>query len=210
MTYRTFVLFSVCWLLFCSVFLDFPLLALPLGGAWIAFICTWQAIIDFGFSGLLCKVFQYREIHKPEGLYLRRWYLSPRVRWLPFQIFLHNIRLDDSRDFHDHPWPFISIILRGSYREFIRCPSCVLNGWYLHTEQRIARAGSVLVNTAEHTHRVEIIKPVWSLVIARRPRRVWGFWTDSVDQNGLPISKWTDWRTFLGCKGAEDWPEDRV
>lgn len=183
------------------------------------FFLLWVASIYHGsLERFLCAIFKTREIHKPEGLYLRRFYLSPRVRWLPFQIFLHNIRLDDSRDMHDHPWSFVTIILRGGYREIVRCdcPNTIHDApayWPAegpHKYMRTTHPGSVLLNRAEHTHRVEIIRPVWSLVIASRPRRHWGFWEDGVDHRGDPVSTWTPADEFLNDPTVYDWPEDRL
>ncbi len=176
---------------------------------------TWLTLTWWfgGFENLLRAVFKTREIHKPEGLYLRRFYLSPRVRWLPFQIFLHHILLDDDRHLHDHPWDFVSVILRGGYREDYVCRGTSLPTCTEHCKERLMRnamAGSILVNRAEHTHRVEIIKPVWSLVIARRPRRKWGFWTDGKDQNGAPVAVWTPADKFLKDPHVYDHAEDRL
>ena len=45
-----------------------------------------------------------------EMLYLRRWYLF-RCRW--FSVRLHHIVLPDvDRWPHDHPWPFVAIVLQ--------------------------------------------------------------------------------------------------
>lgn len=156
-----------------------------------------------GWEPLLCWLFRHREIHKKEGLYLRRFYLSPRTRWLPFQVFLHHILLDDDdRALHDHPWAFVSIILSGCYREFV---SACAPRWVPYAKLR--PAGSILFNKAEHTHRAEIVRPVWSLVIATRAKRIWGFHE--------PIANsirhvWVDWRMYLNEFGTKDWPEDVI
>lgn len=48
-----------------------------------------------------------------ESLYLRRWYI---VNFWFFRIFVHKIaRSDDDPDPHDHPWSFLSIILKNGY-----------------------------------------------------------------------------------------------
>lgn len=50
-----------------------------------------------------------------ESLYLRRYYI---VKSKYFNIFLHNIqRSDDDPDPHDHPWSFLSLILKGGYTD---------------------------------------------------------------------------------------------
>lgn len=114
----------------------------------------------------------------PGELYIRRFYLTP-VTWKR-KIFLHRIcRSDRDRDAHDHQWNFWSLILRGKYIEHvfhanactcgdIKCPR--------RYEQRHAPVGTLLRNKAEHTHWVEIVKPVWSLVAIGLKRRPWGFW----------------------------------
>jgi hypothetical protein len=49
--------------------------------------------------------------------YIRRWWVVPRNRI--YNIYLHNFkRDDDDRAYHDHPWNFCSIILRGAYFEW--------------------------------------------------------------------------------------------
>lgn len=50
-----------------------------------------------------------------QSLYLRRFYVWEK-RWCPFRIFIHKIaRSDDDPDPHDHPWNFLSLILKGGY-----------------------------------------------------------------------------------------------
>ena len=50
--------------------------------------------------------------------YLTRYYLFLKDRkWFPFNMFLHNFHKGDPDDLHDHPWPYLTIILRGGYWE---------------------------------------------------------------------------------------------
>lgn len=94
----------------------------------------------------------------------------------------------------------MSIIFRGAYREFVRgIAGPFIRVWI-----------SIRFYRAEHTHRVEIIRPVWSLVIARRPRRAWGFWTKERAENGVLVDKWTPADVFLNDPTVYDWPEDRL
>jgi hypothetical protein len=73
--------------------------------------------------------------------YLYRWYLIPRNR--RFNIYLHKfLRDDDDRALHDHPWWFVSLILKGGYFERVR-----------HTVLRRDRF-SVAFRPATHRHRV--------------------------------------------------------
>lgn len=101
--------------------------------------------------------------------YLRRWFLIPRNPYL--NIYLHNFQAsDDDRALHDHPWWFVSILLRGTYVE--------------HTEGfRLSRvAPSIAFRPAAWRHRVELasrdgrLRPAWTILITGRRTRMWGFW----------------------------------
>jgi len=51
--------------------------------------------------------------------YLERYYLFLKDRErFPFNVFLHKFLKSDPDDVHDHPWPFLTIILRGGYYEW--------------------------------------------------------------------------------------------
>lgn len=132
--------------------------------------------------------------------YLIRYHLFG-CRW--FKVRLHHILLSDPDCLHDHPWDFISIILKGGYREHYSYSqwcrkNCVeeskdtssssdkvYGNWF--------NAGSVLYRRAEYRHSLElkrISRPIlggychkietqscWTLVIMFRRKREWGFWT---------------------------------
>lgn len=95
-------------------------------------------------------------------------------------IYLHNMkRSDHDRALHDHPWPFVSIVLRGGYRE---CHDQSVSGeqeWLYHPP------GSVLVRAAQWRHRFVLNRneentafvQAWTLVIVGRRSRRWGFFT---------------------------------
>ncbi len=84
-----------------------------------------------------------------------------------FAIKIHNILLSDYDCQHDHPWSFVTIILKGGYVE--------------HTQNgsKVYGAGSILFRPSEFLHRLEIHQPVWSLVITFKKVREWGFKTPS-------------------------------
>jgi hypothetical protein len=114
-----------------------------------------------------------------------------KCRW--FQINIHKILISDYDCLHDHPWSFISIILRGGYYErtfwrdakmgeferkwfeenskFGQVRDAVRKKWY--------RPGSILWRPAEWKHSLEIPKgkTATTLVITFKRRRKWGFWT---------------------------------
>lgn len=107
-------------------------------------------------------------------------YVVFRLPWLG--VYLHQFhRSDYDRALHDHPWPFISIMLRGGY-------------WEVHDQTpdggqvREWRApGTVLLRPAEWRHRVALdpgLRP-WTLVIIGQRQRRWGFF--------LPTG-WCWWR----------------
>ena len=94
---------------------------------------------------------------------LVRYYLV-RTPW--FAVFLyHLMRSDNSRDHHDHPWTFVSVLLTGGYWE--------------HTPagRFWRRRFSVLYRPATWLHCLELERPVWTLVIRFRVTREWGFLT---------------------------------
>lgn len=117
---------------------------------------------------------------------LLRWYLIPRNNLL--NIYLHKfLRSDDDRALHDHPWWFISWVIRGEYVEH--------NGDQPSDEVYRPR-WSIAYRPAEHAHRVELGKdrdqksaPCWTILITGPKVREWGFycprgwviWTDFVD-----------------------------
>jgi hypothetical protein len=108
------------------------------------------------------------------------------VRYILFRVpafgfYLHKLcRSDYDRALHDHPWPFVSIVLRGGYTEVHdqTTDGSIAEVWH--------GRGSVLVRAAEWRHRFVLKSaPVWTLVIVGRRQRRWGFF--------LPTG-WCWWR----------------
>jgi hypothetical protein len=103
--------------------------------------------------------------------YMIRWFVIPRNPW--FNIYLHKFcRDDDDRALHDHPWWFISIMLKGSYIEHRSGKPSL-----------IRHALSFAFRPAVAQHRIELFRddhgaiiPCWTLVITGRKKRTWGFW----------------------------------
>ncbi len=100
--------------------------------------------------------------------YMIRWFVLPRNPW--FNCYLHKfVRDDDDRALHDHPWWFVSIVLRGGYEEFD----------HINAEWgTVRRVGSIAFRPATHRHIVRLIgrKPCWTLVFTGPKSREWGFW----------------------------------
>jgi len=113
--------------------------------------------------------------------YLRRYYIF-KTKWL--KVYIHEIlRSDNDRDRHDHPWNFTSVILRNGYEEEM------LHGTFKRG------VGSVIRHKAEDSHKLTLANgnPVWTLFIAGKKRREWGFHTPE---------GWVHWKPYLDKKFA--------
>ena len=130
-------------------------------------------------------------------VYLKRWHVIPRNRF--FNVYLHQfLGSDDDRALHDHPWGFLSVVLKGGYWEHKG------DGW-----AKWRGAGSVAYRKAKTAHRVEldyeiaglneaaqpvgaVEKPAWTLIFTGPVMRSWGFhcpqgwvhWKRFIDRNG--------------------------
>lgn len=111
-------------------------------------------------------------------------------------IYLHRIHgPDPGLDLHDHPWPFVSIILRGGYDEEVEpartassradraeateawAPTLYRTGSAPRGDRRRWRAGSVHRMPLDLAHRIVSVRPgTVTLVLRGRRRRVWGFY----------------------------------
>lgn len=113
------------------------------------------------------------------GPLLTRYYL---VQTALFSIYLHHLHTsDEDRALHDHPWSFVTFLLSGGYFEHV--PSEQVMG----SKRVWRRRFSVLYRPAEWRHRLELVKPTWTLVLHWRRRRKWGF----ITMNG-----WQHWKDY--------------
>lgn len=133
---------------------------------------------------------------EPHENYMTRWRVIS-VPW--FGLYIHRLSKPDPRPtLHDHPWPFLSLVLRGGYTEDLGtraggagpsraggtdAPSPVTG-----RRQRAWRRGSIhrMRKTDAHTITRLHRSPTWTLVLVgrRHPEPSWGYW----DTNG-----WTRW-----------------
>lgn len=138
------------------------------------------------------KLFKLRKktITREDGTpYLIRTYLFKSNL---FQICIHKVLQSDPDCLHDHPWNFISIILKGGYWEGTT-PDQVLTGnelEYFKLKYKNAiyyrwfGPCRILFRKAEWKHRLKLEdtkiwggkKPATTLVIMFRRRREWGFY----------------------------------
>lgn len=123
-----------------------------------------------------------REVHHTDdSRYLLRWYLYRGAgpdgsTGAGPALYLHGFHDADVGRLHDHPWPSVSLILRGEYIEHVPADPRAPAG---PTRALHRRPGDVIVWRARAPHRVEIAAdeptPVVSLFAVGRRRR-WGFW----------------------------------
>ena len=106
-----------------------------------------------------------REDNEP---YLERYYVFLRDRtWFPFNVFIHKFLKSDPDDLHDHPWPYMTIILRGGYWEWTNNrPTPQWKG-----------AGQIRFGHSTDYHRIELEPGVecWTMFVPGPKQRDWGF-----------------------------------
>ncbi len=135
------------------------------------------------------------EIKNKKGeVYFRRYGI--KTPW--FGIYLHYIyKADEEKHMHDHPWDYVSIMLKGSYCE--QMPKTIDKPW----EFENIFPGEIHRNKAEHTHRLaklcvnnipsyEYTPPVITLFLTGRERRMWGY--------TLEDGTWVDHMTYRQMK----------
>lgn len=122
-------------------------------------------------------------------VYMRRWYLLvfPNL----FSIRVHHIKLADlDRWPHDHPWSFLSIILRGGYEEWwctpdtFRVNSCDPDSEdpiWTRFKTKWVRRFNFHRNTDLHQIRKfdRGDRGAWTLIFTGPERREWGFMTNN-------------------------------
>lgn len=133
-------------------------------------------------------------IYSADGsLYMERWSLL-ETRWLSIRV--HRIaRPDNDRHFHDHPWPWASLVLRGGYIELLPASADPCFNQALGEEYSIPKwrgTGSLVLRHATDRHRISSVLPnTYTLFIIGRKRQSWGFFT--------PEGK-VYWRDYLDAR----------
>lgn len=137
-----------------------------------------------------------RVIGDKKDPYLIRWIII-QTPW--FSLYIHKlVRSDYERALHDHPWHFVSLVLRP-YSEEIATPrtTSLLLDW--HKEKH--HIGSLLFRRADHRHRViieNLDKPGWTIVLTGPRVRKWGFWPKVLQDYDTwqEAFKWCHWKKF--------------
>ena len=105
--------------------------------------------------------------------YLIRYGLwgNPKEEHKYFANYLHEIKMSDEDYKHNHPQAWVSIILRGVYREHTLYGS------------KVWRQGSFRFRSASSWHRLEALTPsIWTFFIAFPRQHKWMFLID-----GMPV-----------------------
>jgi len=136
------------------------------------------------------------DIEEKPGCYVAKWWKNPLV-WVcqKFGIAVRIHRIvspDDTRHMHDHPWWFISIVLRGFYVERVpmfkrHLPSIARvmedDGATIRRpepyKQVIRKRGSIIFKKPSERHAISNISigGVYTLFITGPWTQKWGFYT---------------------------------
>lgn len=122
------------------------------------------------------------DLDAPGDVYLTRYFLC-KLPWLG--VYVHHIqRPDYARCEHDHPWAFLTVILRGGYTEEV--------GGVAHRR----RPGYVGYRPRHFEHRITALhgRATWSLVIRGPDHFEWGF--------RLADGQRVLWSTYVKMSGA--------
>jgi len=115
--------------------------------------------------GTLFQIRWKESLGDPNYPYLYRW----MIIFFGFSIRLHHwIKSDDRRFFHDHSCNFISIVLKGKYKNVT--PEGIFN----------IQAPSIWQSNATKRHYLDIPKEgAWTLLFCSRPIQKWGFFVNN-------------------------------
>lgn len=114
--------------------------------------------------------------------YMLRWFVIPKNRLI--NVYVHKfVRSDEDRALHDHPWWFLSLLLKGQYVEHSLLGPLTRTPWTWAYRQ------------ARWRHRVALTpdgnggeRPCWTLIITGPKSRPWGFWCP--DELFVPWRQW--------------------
>jgi hypothetical protein len=127
---------------------------------------------------ILNKLGRYRLIldRRTGADYMHRYYLFLKDRKkFPFNFVLHKIVKSDDPIFHDHPWEYITVVLKGGYWE--HTPEFDNKGNIVRERRKWCGPGSIINRASKEFHWLELDKekPVTTLFFMGRQERDWGF-----------------------------------
>ena len=122
---------------------------------------------------LLDRLFDYEPIPRTGPTVLHRWIIW---RWKSgAAVYIHNFIGSESRDPHNHPKRFLTIGLKGSYREVQ-----YTQGEFGTPRTVLYKAPWIRRFETSHIHRIEL-EPggsCWTLAFVGATTREWGFYPD--------------------------------
>jgi len=127
---------------------------------------------------LMNKLGRYRLIpdRRTGADYMHRYYLFLKDRkWFPFNVTLHTIVRSDDPIMHDHPWPYLTIVLKGGYYEHF--PLYDGKGNKIGEMSRWCGPGTIIKRKAHEYHYLELDaeRPATTLFFMGPQQREWGF-----------------------------------
>lgn len=117
-------------------------------------------------------MFRRLQLVGPDGRFLDRVGIDLNL----LGVYLHRIdQADPGLDLHDHPWPFLSIVLRGGYTEEVvdtreagRAARRFRRSWLRGSAHRLR---------LHEAHRIiDVLPGTVTLVLRGRKQRQWGFY----------------------------------
>lgn len=112
--------------------------------------------------------FEIPNLDDPSQTYLSRIRIV-QTPW--FALYLHRMDGPDSRPtLHDHPWNFLSVVLRGGYIERRLDPHTML----VDENHRVRRINRVRTHDA-HAIKTLLRVPTWTLMLVGPRCRTWGY-----------------------------------
>lgn len=127
---------------------------------------------------LMFKLGRYRLIpdRRTGADYMHRYYLFLKDRkTFPFNFTLHKIVRSDDPIMHDHPWPYLTVVLKGGYFEHTLLYDN--KGKIIGETQQWRGPGSIIKRSAKEYHWLELDngKPATTLFFMGPQQREWGF-----------------------------------
>ncbi len=120
---------------------------------------------------------------QPGEDYLTRWRIV-QTPW--FAVFLHKIETPDGdAHLHDHPWSFISVILKGGYGEDFKETRGTPEVYRGHGRWSVRRMDRYGWHQIVRLYKV----PTWTLILTGPRRAEWGF---LVDGKKIPWKEYID------------------
>jgi hypothetical protein len=127
--------------------------------------------------------------------YMHRYYLFLKDRkWFPFNFTLHKIVRSDDPIMHDHPWGYLTIVLKGGYWE--HTPIFNSEGKMFAEFQTWRGPGSIIKRKAGEYHWLELdgsVGPATTLFFMGKQQREWGF----LVQTKKGLHRWIKWTDYL-------------